>query len=159
LLSQVGGRDLPRQQVEMGAFLSDLLAGLGLPDGVRVTMAESWPVLCTEPTLLRQIFQNLIVNGIKFNESAIKKIALGWRHDGENDYCFWVCDNGIGIDPQYQEQIFGVFERLHRPQAYSGTGIGLALVRKAVRRLDGRIWLESTVGKGSTFFVALPNGR
>ncbi|MCB9434410.1 MAG: GAF domain-containing protein [Ardenticatenaceae bacterium] len=156
LLSQIGGRDVPRQQVEMGTLLSDLVTGLGLSDEVQVTMGEVWPVLWSEPTLLRQIFQNLIVNGIKFNESAVKKIELGWRCDRPDEICFWVCDNGIGIDSQYQEQIFGVFERLHAPQVYSGTGIGLALVRKAVRRLNGRIWLQSTVGQGSTFFVALP---
>lgn len=156
LLSQIGGQDVPRQRVEMGTLLSDLVTGLALSDAVQVTMGETWPVLWSEPTLLRQIFQNLIVNGIKFNESAIKKIELGWHSDQPDELCFWVRDNGIGIDAPYQEQIFGVFERLHAPQEYSGTGIGLALVRKAVRRLNGRIWLQSTLGQGSTFFVAFP---
>ncbi len=155
-LSQVGGNDVARQQVAMGSFLSDLITGLGLSDEVKITMAAAWPTIKSEPTLLRQIFQNLVVNGIKFNESAVKEIDLGWRIDEGNGYCFWVRDNGIGISPQYQEQIFGVFERLHPSQTYGGTGIGLALVRKAVRRLNGRIWLQSTVGEGSTFFVALP---
>jgi light-regulated signal transduction histidine kinase (bacteriophytochrome) len=103
-----------------------------------------------------QIFQNLIGNAVKFNASPQKRIEVGWQ-DGRGDRIeIFVRDNGIGIEAQYTEQIFRVFQRLHTQQAYEGTGIGLAVVKKAAVHLGGKVRLESTPGAGSTFFVELP---
>ena len=109
-----------------------------------------------EPVLLRQIFQNLISNATKFNRAPRKRIELGWRLAGEHDCELYVRDNGLGIDPRYAEQIFQIFQRLHTQQEYEGTGIGLAIVKKAVSRMGGTVHVTSTPGEGSTFFVTLP---
>jgi PAS domain S-box-containing protein len=103
---------------------------------------------------LVQLFQNLISNAIKYRSADPPVIRIS-AQEGENCWNFAVQDNGIGIDPKYFDYIFGVFRRLHGAQQ-SGTGIGLAICRAAVERLGGRIWVESTLGNGSTFHVSLP---
>ena len=105
---------------------------------------------------MRQIFQNLISNATKFNRAPHKRIELGWRLVGEYDCELYVRDNGLGIDPRYAEQIFQIFQRLHTQQEYEGTGIGLAIVKKAISRMGGTVHYTSTTGEGSTFFVTLP---
>ena len=102
-----------------------------------------------------QVFQNLIGNAIKFRGqeppwvhiSAMRKDAA-WQ--------FAIRDNGIGIDPQYADRIFVVFQRLHTKDEYPGTGIGLAICKKIIERHGGRIWVESQLGKGATFYFTLP---
>ena len=156
-LAQIGQQTISIETIKMGVFLQDLIASLKLPADVEVVMARNnWPAIEAEPTLLRQIFQNLINNAIKFNQSPQKYLELGWQPVGDASYEFFVRDNGIGIASRYQEQIFGAFNRLHTKQDYEGTGIGLAIVKKATGRLGGSIRLESELDSGSTFFVTLP---
>jgi signal transduction histidine kinase len=119
-------------------------------------LGQGWPTIQTEAVLLRQIFQNLILNGIKFNQSSPKVIELGWLPAGEDKFDLVVRDNGIGIAERHQEQIFRVFQRLHTSQEYEGTGIGLAIVEKAAKKLGGLVRIESSSGQGSTFFITLP---
>jgi light-regulated signal transduction histidine kinase (bacteriophytochrome) len=103
--------------------------------------------------LLRQVIVNLVSNAVKFtSECEVAHIEVGSQvRDGELVY--YVRDNGIGFDMQYVDKLFGVFQRLHR--AYEGTGIGLAIVQRIVRRHGGRIWAEAAVGEGSTFYWVL----
>ncbi len=104
---------------------------------------------------LQQVFQNLIGNALKYrNEERAANSHLSGNRGAA--WRFSVQDNGIGIDPQYKEKIFGVFKRLHRDQKYSGTGIGLAICQRVVERYGGRIWVESAPGKGATFFFTVP---
>lgn len=103
---------------------------------------------------LVQLFQNLISNAIKYRSEEPPVIRISAQED-ENNWIFSVQDNGIGIDPKYFDYIFGVFRRLHGSQK-SGTGIGLAICRAAVERLGGRIWVESALESGATFYVSLP---
>jgi signal transduction histidine kinase len=138
----------------MGKFLKELIASLTVPSDVHVTLWENWPNLNAAPALLQQIFLNLIDNAIKFNRATHKLVEIGWRDLDNDQYEFFVRDNGIGIKPRYTEQIFGVFERLHTSEEFPGTGIGLAIVKKAIHSLRGSIRLESTPGEGTTFFVA-----
>ena len=113
------------------------------------------PEVVANNTQLAQIFQNLIVNGIKFHSEEAPKIHISAKKKAK-DWIFSVRDNGIGIDLQYSEKIFEVFKRLHNKEEYPGTGIGLAICKKIVERHGGHIWVESELGKGSTFYFTLP---
>jgi PAS domain S-box-containing protein len=155
-LSRIGRRSVPIETVDVGAFLRELSAILISPADVEIVMAEDWPTMDVEPVLLGQIFQNLIGNAIKFNHAPRKRVELGWRPLGEAQVELFVRDNGIGIDPRYHEKIFRAFERLHAREEYEGTGIGLAIVKKAADKLRGLVRVESEPGEGSTFFVTLP---
>jgi len=104
---------------------------------------------------LQQVCQNLVSNALKYRTQDPPRIHVSAVNLG-NAWRFSVRDNGIGIDPQYKEKIFGVFKRLHRDQKYAGTGIGLAICQRVVERYGGRIWVESESGKGATFFFTIP---
>jgi PAS domain S-box-containing protein len=105
---------------------------------------------------LQQLFQNLLGNAIKYRSEKKPFIQVSSHKNGKN-YVFSVRDNGIGIAPEYHEQIFGVFKRLHSEDKYAGTGIGLAICQRIVERYGGRIWVESDSREGSTFFFTIPN--
>lgn len=109
-----------------------------------------------DKVLLKQLFQNLISNANKFhNKKDNPKIEVGYKDQGEN-HLFHVKDNGIGIDKASQRLIFGIFKRLHLKSEFEGTGIGLSTCKNAVEKHGGKIWLESDIGKGSTFFFSIP---
>jgi light-regulated signal transduction histidine kinase (bacteriophytochrome) len=116
---------------------------------------DSLPVVRGDPILLAHLLQNLITNAIKFRGSRPPEIHIGCEHNG-NQWLFSVKDNGIGIDIKYAEKIFLIFQRLHNGQDYPGTGIGLAMCKKIVELHGGKIWMESELGKGSTFYFTLP---
>jgi signal transduction histidine kinase len=158
-LSRISRINFQIDKVNIGAFLHELVTSLDLPPDVEIKWGQDWPTIATEAVLLRQIFQNLILNGVKFNQSSPKVIELGWLPAGEDDYDLFVRDNGIGIAERHQEQIFRVFQRLHTSQEYEGTGIGLAIVEKAAKKLGGSVRVESSSGQGSTFFVTLPKAH
>lgn len=117
-------------------------------------ICEQLPTIQSTEVLLLQLFQNLIGNAIKYRSAEPPRVHVS-AEKRNGDWVFCVEDNGIGIEPKYLEYIFGVFKRLHARQ-YSGTGIGLAICKAAVERLGGRIWVESTPGRGSMFRFALP---
>jgi len=156
--SRVGKRRGPIEAVDLSEFFKDLVLTLDLPSDVEVYIAEDFPKIEADVTLLRQIFRNLIINAVKFNHSEKKHVELGWC-DRRDIYELTVRDNGIGIDPRYTEQIFRVFQRLHTRKEYDGTGLGLAIVKKAALKLNGTVGVESAPGKGSTFFVTLPKTK
>jgi light-regulated signal transduction histidine kinase (bacteriophytochrome) len=136
--------------------LEKLVTHLDLSADVEIVKGNEWPTVEAEATLLRQIFQNLIGNAIKFNSSSPKRVEIGWLPLDEQHCELFVRDNGIGIEPRHHEQIFQVFQRLHTRAEYEGTGLGLAIVKKATGKLHGSVRVESKPGEGSTFFVALP---
>ncbi|HQP99528.1 MAG TPA: ATP-binding protein [bacterium] len=144
------------QRIKLGVFLKGLVSTMHLPPEVDIVQEENWPEINGDPALLHQIFQNLIQNGIKFNQSPRKRIELRWRQVGDECCEISVKDNGIGIDSAYREQVFDLFQRLHTWKEYEGTGIGLVIVKRAAMRLGGNVRLESSPGEGSTFFVTLP---
>jgi signal transduction histidine kinase len=113
------------------------------------------PTVVADSTQLTQLFQNLISNAIKFRGDQPPRVHLSAVRK-ENEWVFAVRDNGIGVDPQYADRIFVIFQRLHTSADYPGTGIGLALCKKIVERHGGRIWVDSHPGQGATFYFTLP---
>jgi light-regulated signal transduction histidine kinase (bacteriophytochrome) len=113
------------------------------------------PTVAGESGLLVQLFQNLVGNGVKFHGQDPPHVHVGVRRDGPV-WEFCVSDNGIGIEPQYADRIFVIFQRLHPKDEYEGTGIGLALCRKIVEYHGGRIWLDTETHRGTTFRFTLP---
>jgi light-regulated signal transduction histidine kinase (bacteriophytochrome) len=110
-----------------------------------------------DSTLLASLFENLIGNAIKYRGDAPPLVVVtAVAEPEENVWTFSVADNGIGIDPQYAQRIFAIFQRLHVRDAYPGTGIGLALCRKIVEFHGGRIWLDTSASPGATFRFTLP---
>ncbi|MFZ9234108.1 MAG: sensor histidine kinase, partial [Hylemonella sp.] len=117
---------------------------------------EPLPSLRVDPTQMTVLVQNLISNALKFRGRASPKIHISAKHE-RNGWKIGVHDNGIGIAPEFHDRIFGMFKRLHSREEFEGSGIGLALCKKIVERHGGRIWVESVLKQGSTFFVAFPD--
>ena len=115
---------------------------------------DNLPVVNCDSSQIRQVFQNLIINALKFNETPPEIHIL--TDENKKEWKFRVKDNGIGIDPEHQKQIFDVFRRLHTREEYTGTGIGLSICKKIIERHNGKIWVESELGKGTTFYFNIP---
>jgi light-regulated signal transduction histidine kinase (bacteriophytochrome) len=149
--------DEPLTLVDANEALAHALAGLELAisqAGASVT-SSPLPEVRIRAVHLQQLLQNLISNGLKYRSKEPSRIHIAAeRQNGE--WLFSVKDNGIGIDPKYREQIFGIFKRLHSAAEYSGTGIGLAICRRIVDRAGGQIWVVSQLGEGATFYFTLP---
>jgi chemotaxis family two-component system sensor kinase Cph1 len=120
-----------------------------------VVTHDSLPTVTADDSLLGQLFQNLIGNAIKFRGNEPPFIHISASRNGSG-WTFSIRDNGIGIAPEDAERIFVIFQRLHRREEYPGTGIGLAVCKKIVEYHGGRIWVESELGKGATFYFTLP---
>jgi light-regulated signal transduction histidine kinase (bacteriophytochrome) len=154
--SRIGGDGVTTHAVSLDEFLIELKNELELPPGSELICSGGMPAVLAERTLLRQIFSNLVTNGLKFNKSTDKRVEIGLAARRDR-YCdIYVRDNGIGIDPRYHDRIFKMFKRLHTHREFEGTGIGLAIVKKAAVKLSGSIRIESEAGYGSTFIITLP---
>ncbi len=156
--SRASNRALETEAVELGSLVDAVLGELDL----RITEAQARIDLCALPMvrgdrgLLRALFLNLISNALKYRKQAGVRITLSAREleNGFIEIC--VADDGIGIDPQFSEKIFAPFSRLHGREAYSGTGIGLAICQQAAERMGGRIWVDSAPGLGARFCFTVP---
>lgn len=152
-------RRMEAAPVDLRALLAQVLEGCASDIERCGTTLEQQVAPLTLPVDrdgLALVLRNLIGNAIKFSaRSAQPRVQVGAR--SENGRCIlWVRDNGVGFDMQYHDRVFGIFQRLHRTEDYAGTGVGLALVTKAVQRMGGRVWAESAPGAGATFFLDLP---
>jgi PAS domain S-box-containing protein len=166
--SRVGTRGKPFVQTRCDEILTSALANLKLAidEAGAVVTRDPLPEIISDPVQLTQLFQNLIGNALKFRSKDAPRIHIAVERRARADaatlnvppyeWIFRVSDNGIGIEPQYYERIFVIFQRLHTQDKYPGTGIGLAICKKIVERHGGRIWVESRPGEGTTFFFALP---
>ncbi len=119
-------------------------------------IADDLPAVMGDKTLLTQIFTNLLDNALTYRRADVPVQVTVTPQTEDKTVIIRICDNGIGIAPEYYEKIFNIFQRLHSEDEYPGTGIGLATVKKSVEMLGGCLWVESEVGKGSTFFIKLP---
>jgi PAS domain S-box-containing protein len=155
--SRVGtkGQDLLSTSSE-DAFQRSLINLRGaIEDSGALVTHDSLPSVLADEMQLVQLFQNLVGNAIKYQNPGIPRIHVSATQNGQNKWIFSVRDNGLGIDPQYFERIFGMFQRLHKREEFAGTGIGLAICKKIVERHGGSISVESQPGRGSTFRFGL----
>jgi light-regulated signal transduction histidine kinase (bacteriophytochrome) len=155
--SRVGthGKELRRVAVQaaLERALENLKAALAESGGT--VTSDALPSVLGDELQLGQVFQNLIGNALKFRGKDSPKVHVGVAENASH-WVIAVRDNGIGIDPQYFERVFMLFQRLHAMGEYPGTGIGLAICKKVVERHGGRIWVESRPGAGSSFLFSLP---
>jgi light-regulated signal transduction histidine kinase (bacteriophytochrome) len=156
-LSRLDSEAKPLVPTESDAVLESALADLQLSlDDTRAVITKgALPTVMADGEQLRLVFQNLIANALKFRQATEPpQLQVSSERDGD-DWIFSVRDNGIGIEPKHADRIFRMFQRLHGRGEYPGTGIGLAICKKVVERAGGRIWVDSEMGKGSTFRFTL----
>ena len=157
--SRVGTRGRPFAPTDINVILGQVQTSLQTSieeTGAQVSI-ERMPTIMADETQMLQLFQNLLANAIKFRKKdQIPQIDIGVKKT-VSEWQFTLSDNGIGIDPQFFDRIFVLFQRLHGKEKYSGTGLGLALSKRIVERHGGRIWVESELDQGSCFYFTIPN--
>jgi PAS domain S-box-containing protein len=126
--------------------------------GVNLQIAEDLPTVKGSRSRIYRLFSNLIVNAVKYNDKALPTLHVGWVKEPRKNgmHTFYVKDNGIGIELRHHERIFGIFQKLNKKKDSEGTGAGLAICKRIVEEHKGKIWVESEVGKGSTFYFTIP---
>jgi light-regulated signal transduction histidine kinase (bacteriophytochrome) len=156
--SRVGSRAQELLDTSSQAALQQAIMNLKgtIEDGGAVVTHDPLPMVVADEMQLIQLFQNLIGNAIKYHDHGIPTVHVSVARAPGKKWLFSVKDNGIGIDPQYFERIFGMFQRLHKREEFTGTGIGLAICKKIVERHGSKITVESSLGQGSTFRFMLP---
>jgi len=157
--SRVGTQAHPFERMNCSKAVEDAIANLkvAIEENQAVVTYQDLPELEADSIQITQLFQNLISNAIKFRSEVQPQVEIEATHQ-DDVWQFAVSDNGIGIDPQYAERIFVIFQRLNNRVDYAGTGIGLAVCKKIVERHGGKIWVQSELGKGATFYFTIPDG-
>lgn len=157
IYSRVNTQELPLEAVDCNKVIETVQHSLNTSireSGAKI-VSDTLPTVYANTLQLTQLFQNLISNAIKFKRDIPPVVEISSKKTSD-EWLFSVSDNGIGIESEYAEKIFIIFQRLHNYNEYPGTGIGLAICKKIVEKLGGRIWLESEPGKGSTFNFTIP---
>ena len=158
MYARVGSQGKPFKDTDCAKLLESATSNLEVAiseSGAKISH-DALPTLSCDGTQLIELFQNLMTNAIKFRNKGVTPEIHIRAEMKENEWVFSVADNGIGIEDQYKDRIFMIFQRLHSREEYPGTGIGLAYCKKIVERHGGRIWLESKYGSGTTFYFAIP---
>ena len=155
--SRVGSRGESLRTTSSDDALEQAITNLrgAIEDSGAIVTHEPLPTVLADETQLIQLFQNLVGNAIKYQGPGIPRVHIAASRYGQQRWTFSVGDNGLGIDSDYFERIFGMFQRLHKREEFAGTGIGLAICKKIVERHGGTISVESEPGKGSTFRFTL----
>ncbi len=175
--SRTGRYELHLQPVDCNAILKRVKRDLqvAIAENQAVITADPLPTITADPSQITYLLQNLIGNSLKYRSEAAPSIHISAKNNIEEarddtiqevspqsvakEWVFSIRDNGIGIEPKYAERIFGIFQRLHTRDEYPGTGLGLAICQKIIERHAGRIWVESQLGQGATFFFTIPIER
>jgi signal transduction histidine kinase len=159
--SRMGRAEIRHTTADLNAIVNETLSSLE-PDikGRRILWKiDLLPSVQADPAMIRQVFTNLLANAIKYTRTREEAVVeVGFR-DNASESVLWVRDNGVGFDMQFVDRLFGVFKRLHRPDEFEGTGIGLANVRQIITRHGGRTWAEGKIGEGAAFYFSLPKSN
>jgi chemotaxis family two-component system sensor kinase Cph1 len=151
--SRIGRGEATIEKVDLNEIVLDVKKLLADKENTTIEITETLPTIECEKVRIEELYRNLITNGIKYNESKNKKIEVGINKNKE----LYVKDNGIGIAPKFHTEVFKIFKRLHKREAYGGgTGSGLTFVKKIIDRHQGKIWIDSDIEKGTTFYFTLP---
>lgn len=157
--AHLGKASLKIETVDLSKQIQEVASSLEADSATQHTqwgIATDLPTVQADTILIREVWVNLLSNALKYaRHRTVAKIEVGWYAD-QKGWTVFVRDNGIGFDPKHAEKLFGMFERLHRDTRFEGLGVGLALARQVVDSHGGRIWADSTLGKGATFSVFLP---
>ena len=159
--SRLSRQPLRKQPVVLGNLINQVLEDLraGQQEKSLETTVGNLPDCEGDPALLKQVFVNLLSNAVKFTRKReAPRIEVGW-HQREAECVYFVKDNGAGFDMRYADKLFGVFQRLHRAEEYEGTGVGLAIVQRVIHRHGGKVWAESGIDQGATFYFTLKGGH
>ena len=152
--ARLGHKEL--RKTNLKKIIQDIIQNVKNDDTI-FCLPEKIPVINSNPTLVHQILLNIIQNAIKYRKKEVHSEVTIQIQEKPTSILMSIKDNGIGIEKRFHEKIFSIFQRLHTDSEYKGTGIGLAIVQKAVTSLNGQVWVESELGEGSTFFVEIPN--
>lgn len=153
--SRAGRAKTETQPINLSEFVQDIVANLSPPEQFTVHVQENMPVLNCEKIAVEQVFSNFISNAIKYNTAPAPEIRIRYADFGLF-HRFCVEDNGPGIDPQFHEKVFMIFQTLQSRDVVDSTGVGLAIVKKIVEEKAGRVWVESELGKGARFYFTIP---
>jgi len=155
--SRVNTKELDVREINLNDLVLDLADSFKIPENgnLDIQIDDLPSSIMGNKTKLKQVFQNLLSNAIKFNRKEVDSLIKIICKDLGDAYSFSIVDNGIGIEKEYMERIFLVFQRLHTKVEYEGSGIGLAICKKIVEQHGGEIWLKSEFGKGSTFYFTI----
>jgi light-regulated signal transduction histidine kinase (bacteriophytochrome) len=153
--SRIGRVTENKVQIDLNQLVPEIIELLAPPAGIHITVENQLPVIVSEPTRIRQVFENLLSNAVRFMGKPEGSIKVGCTEEN-GCWKFSVSDNGPGIAEEHFEKIFKLFQTLQAKDQFESTGVGLTITKKIVELYGGRIWLTSKVGEGSTFFFTLP---
>jgi len=155
-LASIGSKREPLEPVDVRSVLEDVYEDLGaLLADVELEFPEEMPTVMANKTRITEVFVNLISNAVKYNDKPVKRVEITYEEE-DDEFVFAVCDNGQGIEERYQDRIFELFEQLDPMNDPESTGAGLAICKRIITEMGGRIWVESEVGRGSTFYFSVP---
>jgi len=155
--SKLGRKELKKSEIDAESLVESVLHELSQADKYKAEIvSNALPPMYGDRELITQVWINLLSNALKYSsKKENSQIEIGSRKDG-NEVIYYVADNGSGFDMKYADQLFGVFQRLHKPQEFEGVGIGLSIVKRIITKHGGRVWAEAEVDKGATFYFSLP---
>jgi light-regulated signal transduction histidine kinase (bacteriophytochrome) len=158
LLSRAGRQEMKFTELDMSSLAKNIYRDFHQDTQERAIIftVDDLPRAKGDRALITQVFTNLIGNAIKFTQGKPNaKIEVGFDYN-EDDYIYYVKDNGAGFDMKYYDKLFGLFQRLHTQEEFKGTGVGLSIVQRIISRHGGRVWGEGEIGKGATIYFSLP---
>jgi PAS domain S-box-containing protein len=156
-LARVGRQEVRMQVTSLKSIVDEVIGDLKEENPQRAIewIVQPLPFVDCDPGLLKQVFVNLLANAVKFTSQREQAVIEIGSMDGQSEATIFVRDNGVGFSMKYADKLFGVFQRLHRPEDFPGTGVGLATVQRIVQKHGGRTWAEAELGKGATFYFTL----
>lgn len=158
-LARAGRGPFVEMAVDLGRMVNEVLEEVQ-PPGTAVVDVAQLPQVLADPAMLRQVWQNLLSNALKYSTGrSPQRVQVDWIEDEDGFAVFRIADNGVGFDMAYVSRLFAPFSRLHKADEFEGTGVGLSLVRRIVERHGGRVWAQAEPGVGATFCFTLPPQR